>query len=180
MNLTKLHFSSVVTSEASNASTVSPAPSGESEKSRTTGGFSSEIGPQSFAYFLSVTFLTTAPQVESSSFTSSFSSVTIFSGTEGLTASRALGALATLEALETLELLELLESLATLSTLFDAISAWARAACFAASFDFPISLKMYHASTAPSTRQINFSVLFISYLSKSFFHRPFAGTGSYP
>ena len=60
-----------------------PAPSGESAKSNATAGFVSEISPQSFAYFFSVTFLTTAPQVDSSSFTSSFSSVTSFSGTDG-------------------------------------------------------------------------------------------------
>ena len=108
-----------------------------------------------------------------------------------------LEALEVLETLELLELLELLESLSTLSTPFDAISVCAAAACFAVAFAFPISLKMYHASTAPSTMQINFSVLFIvsllfppstaldryrqhSKFSKSFFHRPFAGTGSYP
>ncbi len=130
---------SLFCSETSKASTASPAPSGASEKSRTTAGFFSEIGPQSFAYFFKVTFLTTAPQVESSSFTSSFSSVTIFSGVEGRTFFCSFSTTEDTESTEGFRAgvaASVVSVVETCATTF----VWARAARFAASFDFPLSL----------------------------------------
>ena len=135
------------------------APIGESEKSISTAGFSSEISPQFFAYFLSVTFLTTAPQVESSSLTSSFSSVTIFSGTEGRATS---GWEAADSFFSRDSNVASPRGASVFSTSFVATTAACSAARRARSFERPISLQIHHARTAPSARQISFSTLFIS------------------
>ena len=123
-----------------------------------TGGFSSDTLPRSFAYPLSVTDFTTAPHVESSSFTSSFSSATVFSGTEGFATSR-FGSCAGTEA-ATAGALVASDTAGAAGALVAAIAACS-ARYLWRSFARPISLQMYHARTAPSKTHMSFSVLFI-------------------
>ena len=149
-------------SETSNASTDAPAPSGDAEKSNETAGLSSEISPRSLAYFLSVTLFTTAPQVESSSLTSSFSSTTTFSGTPGSVFSAGLDSGSACLAASAAGASDLASAI-TIS--FVAAIAACSAAYFARSLARPISDQTYQARTAPRRIQMIFSVLFICDLS---------------
>ena len=162
MNFTDPGFSSAT----SYASTDAPAPSGESEKSNTTGGFSSEISPRSLAYFLSVTFFTTAPHVESSSFTSSLSSTTIFSGVAGSAGAGSAAAFVPLFAEAAASEADGCGAAASAVTFVAAIAACS-ARYFWRSLARPISFHTYQARTTPRRRQMIFSVLFIDILMSS-------------